>query len=120
MVLTHARSPSCEAHLTKRSFADKCVPKPELRHEGKKHLGVEIDELRLHKHTRLVGKTVAELQTLSEGHLFVLALQRADGHVLKTGFHEEKLQAGDSVIIIGRTHALPSALRGEVDREGLL
>ena len=85
-----------------------------------KHLGVEIDELRFHAHTDLIGKTVLELQTLSEGHLLVIALQRADGSVLRSGFLEEKVGAGDAVIIIGRVHALPAALRGEVDREELL
>lgn len=85
-----------------------------------KHLGVEIDELRLHKHTHLVGKTVSELQTLSEGHLLVLAIQRADGNVLKIGFLEQKLEEGDAVIIIGRTNSLPPALLGEVEREELL
>jgi voltage-gated potassium channel len=88
--------------------------------EELKHLGVEIDELRLHKHTHLVGKTVAELQTLSEGHLLVLAIQRADGNVLKSGFLEEKLHEGDAVIIVGRTNSLPPALLGEVEREELL
>ncbi len=88
--------------------------------EELKHLGVEIDELRLHKHTHLIGQTILELQNMSEGHLLVIALQRADGSVLRSGFLEEKLQAGDSVIIIGRVHALPAALRGEVDREELL
>jgi len=85
-----------------------------------KHMGVEIDELRLHKHTDLIGKTILELQDLSEGHLLVIALQRADGSVLRSGFMEEKLVAGDAVIIIGRVNALPAALRGEVDREELL
>lgn len=85
-----------------------------------KHLGVEIDELRLHRHTHLIGKTILELQNLSEGHLLVIALQRADGSVLRSGFLEEKLHAGDAVIIIGRVHTLPPAIRGEVDREELL
>src|SRR5271154_4869818 len=85
--------------------------------EELKKLGVEIDELRLHKHTHLVGKTILELQNLSDGHMMVIALQRADGNVLRSGFLEEKLQAGDSVIIIGRVHSLPPALRDEVDRQ---
>jgi voltage-gated potassium channel len=85
-----------------------------------KHLGVEIDELRLHKHTHLVGQTVAQLQAMAEGNLLVLALQRADGNILRSGFLEERLQEGDAVIIIGRIHALPAALRGEVEREELL
>jgi len=85
--------------------------------EELKKLGVEIDELRLHKHTHLVGKTILELQNLSEGHLLVVALQRANGNMLRSGFIEEKLQAGDSVIIIGRVHGLPPALREQVDRQ---
>lgn len=85
--------------------------------EELKHLGVEIDELRLHKHTHLIGKTVLELQNMSDGHLLVIALRRADGSVMRSGFLEEKLHSGDSVIIIGRVNALPPALRGEVDRE---
>ena len=88
--------------------------------EELKHLGVEIDELRLHKHTHLVGKTVLELQNMSDGHLLVIALQRADGSVLRSGFIEEVLHEGDAVIIIGRVNALPPSLRGEVDREELL
>lgn len=88
--------------------------------EELKQLGVEIDELRLHKHTHLVGKTVAELQALGEGNLLVIALERADGSVLRSGFLEEKLHEGDSVIIIGRVQSLPPALRGEVDREAFV
>jgi voltage-gated potassium channel len=88
--------------------------------EELKPLGVEIDELRLHKRTHLIGQTVGELQTLSEGNLLVIALERADGSVLRSGFLEEKLREGDAVIIIGRVQSLPPALRGEVDREELL
>jgi voltage-gated potassium channel len=83
-------------------------------------LGVEIDELRLHQHTPLVGKTVQELQDLGRGNLLVLAIQRADGSVLRGGFLEEQLRDGDAVIIVGRKHALPSFLRAETDREELL
>ena len=85
-----------------------------------KNLGVELDELRLHKHTDLVGKTVLELQNLSEGHLLVIALRRADGSVLRSGFIEEKLHAGDALIIIGRVLSLPAALRNKVDQEKMI
>jgi voltage-gated potassium channel len=88
--------------------------------EELKRLGVEIIELRLHKQTSLVGKKVLELQNLGEGNLLVLAIQRADGNVLKSGFLEESLREGDSVIIMGRTLALPPLLRAEVEREELL
>jgi voltage-gated potassium channel len=84
--------------------------------EELKHLGVEFDELRLHKRTHLVGKTVLELQELSQGHLLAIALHRADGSVLRSKFLQERLQSGDSVIIIGRVQALPETLIGEVER----
>ena len=63
---------------------------------------------------------MSDLQTLSEGNLLVIALQRADGSVLRSGFLEEKLHEGDAVIIIGRVQSLPPALKEEVNREGLL
>jgi voltage-gated potassium channel len=88
--------------------------------EELKRLGVEIIELRLHQHTFLVGKKVQELQNLAEGNLLVLAIQRADGSVLKSGFLEESLREGDAVIILGRMQVLPPLLRAEVEREELL
>ncbi len=88
--------------------------------EELKRLGVEIDELRLRRHTFLIGKKVRELHDLAEGNLLVLAIQRADGNVLRSGFLEELLCEGDAVIILGRQYALPPILRAEVEREGLL
>ncbi|HEX3855977.1 MAG TPA: hypothetical protein VHY30_01630 [Verrucomicrobiae bacterium] len=54
---------------------------------------------------------------MSEGHLLVIALQRADGNVLRSDFQEEKLQSGDSVTVIGRVHSLPATLPDEVGRQ---
>jgi voltage-gated potassium channel len=88
--------------------------------EELKRLGVEIDELRLHQNMFLVGKKVRELQDLAGGNLLVLAIQRADGNILRSGFLEEPLRDGDAVIIMGRTHALPSILYGKMEREELL
>ena len=88
--------------------------------EELKRLGLEIDELRLHRNTFLVGRKVQELQDLAQGNLLVLAIQRADGTVLRSGFLEESLCEGDAVIIVGRTHALPQILRAEMEREELL
>jgi voltage-gated potassium channel len=68
----------------------------------------------------LVGKTAQELQALAQGNLLVVAIQRADGTVLKNDFLQEPLREGDAVIVVGRTNALPSILRAETEREGLL
>ena len=88
--------------------------------EELKRLGVEIDELRLRRNTSLVGKKVQELQVLAEGNLLVLAIQRADGTVLRNDFLNEPLREGDAAIILGRTRALPPILRAEMEREELL
>src|SRR4029077_9757641 len=88
--------------------------------EELKRLGLEIDELRLRRHTFLVGKKVRELHDLAEGNLLVLAIQRGDGNVLKSGFLDESLCEGDAVIIVGRTQALPPILRAEMEKEELL
>src|SRR6201987_5239870 len=84
--------------------------------EELKRLGVEIDELRLHRNTFLVGRKVQELQDLAQENLLVLAIQRGDGTVLRSDFLGESLCEGDAVIIVGRTHALPQILRAEMER----
>ena len=88
--------------------------------EELKRLGVQIDELRLHHHTFLVGKKVQELQNLAEGNFLILAIERADGTVLRNNFLQEPLHEGDAVIIIGRPNAIPSILRAETERDELL
>ena len=85
-----------------------------------RQLGVEIDELRLHKHTHLAGKTILDLQNLAAGNLLAIALRRADGSIIRSDFLDKVLEPDDSVIIIGRVNSLPAKLRGEVDREALL
>lgn len=88
--------------------------------EELRQLGVEIDELRLHKHTHLAGKTILDLQNLASGNLLAIALRRADGSILRSDFLDKVLEPDDSVIIIGRVNTLPAELGGEVDREALL
>jgi voltage-gated potassium channel len=83
-------------------------------------LGVEIDELRLHKHTHLVGKTILDLQNMSAGNLLAIGLRRGDGSILRSDFMDKVIEPGDSVIIIGRVNALPAELSGEVDRDALI
>jgi Trk K+ transport system NAD-binding subunit len=85
--------------------------------EELKRLGVDIEELRLRRHTFMIGKSVRKLQDLTEGNMLFLAIQRADGNILRSGFLEELLCEGDAVIILGHAHALPPILRAEVERE---
>jgi hypothetical protein len=66
--------------------------------------------------THPVGKTVLELQNMSDGHLLVIGLQCAGGHVLHSGFIDEKLRPGDALVIIGRVHSFPPARRPSRER----
>jgi voltage-gated potassium channel len=87
--------------------------------EELRRLGVEIDELKLHQHTYLIGKTVLDLHEMAEGNLLALAIQRADGNVLRSNLLQERLQAGDAVIVVARSGGLPFKLRQETEREEL-
>jgi voltage-gated potassium channel len=82
-------------------------------------LGVEIDELSLHSHSHLVGKTVRELQKLGNGEIMVLGVQR-DREILRDGLDEIVLQEGDALIAISRTRKLPEIIGRDVERTELL
>ena len=87
--------------------------------EELRRLGVELDELKLHQHTYLIGKTVLDLHEMAEGNLLALAIQRADGNVLRSNLLQERLQAGDAVIVVARSGGLPLKVREETEREEL-
>ena len=87
--------------------------------EELRRLGVELDELKLHQHTYLIGKTVLDLHEMAEGNLLALAIQRADGNLLRSNLLQERLQAGDAVIVVARSGGLPLKVREETEREEL-
>ncbi len=87
--------------------------------EELKRLGMEIDELRLHRDSTLTGKKVGQLQQMGDGSMLIVAIQRASGNILRTDFLDEQLEEGDSIIIVTRPNSLPPLLRREVDREEL-
>ena len=87
--------------------------------EELRRLGVELDELKLHQHTYLIGKTVLDLHEMAEGNLLALAVQRADGNLLRSNLLQERLQAGDAVIVVARSGGLPLKVREETEREEL-
>ena len=78
-------------------------------------MGIEIDELVMGDHTRLEGRTVAEVQREAEGGFLVWALRR-DGQLIQDGLDELTLREGDSLLVVGRTRNLPSSLEGALRR----
>lgn len=85
-----------------------------------KYLGIEVDELRLHQHTHLVGLNVSEIYKQGRGDLLVLAVKRADGNILRKSLKNVVLKEGDSLIVVGRTRGLPSLIGAEVDQNRMI
>ena len=81
-------------------------------------LGVEIDELQLHRRAHLVGKTVGEVHRLSEGAVMVVAVRRGD-QILREDLENIALEHGDALIAISRTQDLPAIIRRDVERTEL-
>ena len=81
-------------------------------------LGVEIDELQLHRRAHLVGKTVGEVHRLSEGAIMVVAVRRGE-EILRDDLEQISLQRGDALIAISRTQDLPAIIQRDVERTEL-
>ena len=81
-------------------------------------LGVEIDELQLHRRAHLVGKTVGEVHRLSEGAVMVVAVRRGD-EILRKDLENIALEHGDALIAISRTQDLPAIIQRDVERTEL-
>ena len=82
-------------------------------------LGIEIDELQLHRRAHLVGKTVGELHRLSEGAVMVISVRRGDD-ILRDDLENIVLQHGDALIAISRTQDLPAIIQRDVERTELI
>ncbi len=81
-------------------------------------LGVEIDELQLHRRAHLVGKTVGEVHRLSEGAVMVVAVRRGD-EIFRDDLENIALEHGDALIAISRTQDLPAIIQRDVERTEL-
>jgi len=79
-----------------------------------RHLGVEIHEISLVHHAHLEGTPVPDLIRRSKGDLMVLAVKRANGDMVQSGFDSATLEPGDTLIVVGRASGLPAFLQGEV------
>ena len=82
-------------------------------------LGVEIDELQLHRRAHLVGKTVGEVHRLSEGAVMVVAVRRGQA-ILREDLENIALENGDALIAISRTQDLPAIIQRDFDRTELI
>lgn len=87
---------------------------PDLRASG-----IKVEELLLHDHAHLLGKSIADVQRLGRGELMVLGLRR-NHKVLRDDLNALLLCEGDSLIVLSRSSHLPSIIRHDVERTELL
>lgn len=85
-----------------------------------KDLGLEVDELTVQHDASFAGMTVSQIQERAKGAFLVVALKQGDGPVIRDKFQDLTMNEGDSMIVIGRTKELGTALnKGDVTRTEL-
>lgn len=81
--------------------------------------GIKIEELLLHDHAHLLGKSVRDVQHLGKGELMVLGVRR-DRKVLRDELESMILREGDALVVLSRSKHLPSIIGRDVERTELL
>jgi voltage-gated potassium channel len=69
-------------------------------------LGASFKSLRIGAESRGVGRRVAELEAAGQGGYLVVAIRRADGRSLQAPRPEERFEAGDEVLLLGRSECM--------------
>jgi voltage-gated potassium channel len=71
-------------------------------------LGMEVDieQLTVESGSGLAGKTLAELNVRRDLKVIVLAIRRADGEMMFNPGAEAKIEAGDSLVVMGEQEPL--------------
>jgi voltage-gated potassium channel len=78
------------------------------------HLGIEIHELTLERHSYLEGWRIGEIQRKAGGELMVLAIRRGNGDIIRENFSQLSIELGDSLIVMGRLGGVPTFLKQEI------
>ncbi len=65
------------------------------------HFALQIEEIRLPEGSPLAGATLKDSRIRSEHGVMVVAIQKANGHMLFNPSHDAVLAAGDTLIAIG-------------------
>ena len=74
-------------------------------------IDVQVDELTVPPNSPLVGRSIADLEIRGKGTFIVVALRRIEGDLLTHPRHEEILQTGDTVIVLGHRGDIPQFSR---------
>ncbi|MBI4782089.1 MAG: potassium channel protein [Oscillatoriophycideae cyanobacterium NC_groundwater_1537_Pr4_S-0.65um_50_18] len=74
-------------------------------------IDIQVDELTVPPNSPLVGRTIADLEVRGKGTFIVVALRRHEGTLLTHPKHDEVLQNGDTVIVLGHHGDIPQFAR---------
>jgi voltage-gated potassium channel len=69
-------------------------------------LGANFKSLRIGAESRGVGRQVAELEAAGHGGYLVIAIRRADGRNVQAPRAEERFEANDEVLLLGRSSCM--------------
>jgi voltage-gated potassium channel len=65
------------------------------------HLDLNIEETLVHPGSRLAGTTLRATRLRQDPGVIVVAIKRADGHMLSNPSGDHTMQAGDTLIVVG-------------------
>jgi voltage-gated potassium channel len=69
-------------------------------------LGLEIEEIKIFKGSKLVGKTIAESQIRSEFNTIIVGIYRSSGNLIYNPRSDTKIELDDNLIVIGQREKL--------------
>jgi voltage-gated potassium channel len=74
-------------------------------------MDVQVDELSIPPESSLAGGTIADLEVRGKGTFIVVALRKLNGEILTHPEHAVRIDAGDTVIVLGHRGDIPNFKR---------
>lgn len=97
---------------------------PEGLNEDLAAIGLRLDELEIEQDSKLVGGRIHDIHVRGHRGFLIVAIRRQSGQVIVSPDGNEKLKAGDCLIVLGSQDDIPElcsryALRSEKDADDL-
>lgn len=71
---------------------------------------IQVDEVRILPQSALVGVTIGDIEVRGQGTFIIVALQRSDGTTTTHPKQDLRLQAGDTLIVMGHRGDVPTVV----------
>lgn len=115
------------AHLITRPSAEKVLEHSQIHgrlNDELMQIGLQLGDLTVPPNSSLIGKPLSEIEVRAWQSVLVVAVRRADGHVVVNPAQDLKLEAGDTVVVLGHKEDMPQlseryAVRREITYRGV-